>query len=916
MPEHKPESVPDWKEEIKKRLASLNLRPEREAEIIEELSGDLQYMYDELRAQGASDEQAARDALAELDTGDLASELRASEQIPSREPVPEGAPSRGYWFPDFLQDLRYAARMLRKTPGFTIVAALTLALGIGANTAVFTIVNTFLLNPLPVHKISELVTVNSLGVKKTGQSGDVQPMSFPNLKDVEERARSFSGLAGHTPPMPISMTDRGTPHRVFAELVTANFFDTLGIQPSMGRFFSPREDATPGAAPVVVLGYGAWQNRFGGVPDILGRHIKLNDTAFTIIGVGPKGFKGVYAVFGPDLWVPSMMAEQILPAQQQSALTDRSMPVFTGIARLKPGASFAQAQAETKIIGSALEKEYPNANQGQTVALKTLTEAAFGPERQAVVFGTALLMLIVAVVLLIACTNVANLLLARASIRRQEIAVRMALGAGRGRLLRQLLTESVLLGSLGGVLGIFVAYGGCQLLMSLRPVEYAQNLAELKLNVNVYIFAFFVAILTGLIFGIGPALRSSRTSVSGGLKEGTRAVGQSRVGIANALLAGQVATSLVLLVVAALFLRSVEREYTIDPGFQTSHLALFMLYPGQAGYTQTRTDQFYKQVRQRIAATPGIASVTWASNLPLWAPKQTGIVIEGQEQRTKSEAIAAVVDIVDLDHFSTLGIPFREGRDFTENDRDGSTPVAIINDTMAAEYWPGQDAVGQRLELPGQKNVLKIVGIVKTTNYQSLGEPPQACVYIPQRQNFSDQMILYVRTERNPSSALAAVESEIHNIDPGLPVDDVRTGIKVMDQALWWSKIGVGLLGVFGLLALGLASVGLYGIIAYSVNQRRREIGVRMALGARPVTVTLLVLRQGMTVVFTGAALGFAFALLVGRALSRFLYGLTGADLLSLAAATVVLLVVAFGACYWPARSASRVDPLVALRDS
>lgn len=909
---------PDWKDEVRKRLAALKLRPEREAEIVEELSGDLQHMYSELRAQGIAEQQAIRDVLAELDSGDLYAELLAAEHTQYREPLPVGAPSRSNWFSDCLQDLRYAARMLRKSPGFTTVAALTLGLGIGANTAVFTIVNTFLLNPLPVSKISELVTVNTVGAKKTGQSGDVQPMSFLNLRDVKDTTDSFSSVTAHSSPMSISMTDRGTPHRIFAELVTANYFQTLGIQPSMGHFFSSSEDADPGAAPVVVLGYGAWQNRFGGVSDILGRTIKLNDTNFTIVGVGPKGFKGVYAVFGPDVWVPAMMAQQILPAQQQAALSDRAMPVFTGIGRLKPGVTFAEAQAEMRIIGSALEKEYPNANQSQNVALKTLTEAAFGPERQAVVFGTALLMLIVGVVLLIACSNVANLLLARASVRRQEIAVRMALGAGRGRLLRQLLTESVLLGSLGGILGLFVAFASVQLLMSLRPVEYAQNLFDLKLNINVYIFAFVIAILTGLIFGIMPALRSSRTSVSDALKEETRTVGRSssRVSLANALLAGQVATSLVLLVVAALFLRSVAREYTIDPGFQTSHLALFMLYPGQAGYNQARTDQFYKDARQRIASTPGISSVTWASNLPLWAFKQTGIVIEGQEQRTKSEAISAVVDTVGLDYFSTLRIAFREGRDFTEDDRDISTPVAIINDTMAAEYWPNKGLIGKRLQLPGAKNFLKIVGIVKTANYGSLGEPPQTCIYIPLRQNFSDNMILYVRTERDPSSILTTVQSEIHNIDPGLPVDDIRTGTKVMDQALWWSKIGVGLLGVFGLLALGLASVGLYGIMAYSVNQRRREIGVRMALGAGPGTVSLLVLRQGMTLVFAGTAIGLLLALVIGRTLSRFLYGVNGTDLLSLAGATIVLIGVALAACYLPARSASRVDPLTALRGS
>lgn len=520
--------------------------------------------------------------------------------------------------------------------------------------------------------------------------------------------------------------------------------------------------------------------------------------------------------------------------------------------------------------------------------------------------------------LLIACSNVANLLLARAAVRRQEIAVRMALGAARGRLLRQLLTESILLGLLGGLLGLLCAYGGCQALMALRPAEYAQNLADLKMNANVYVFAFLVAIAAGIIFGIAPALRSSCTSVAEALNEETRTVGRarSRAVVANVLLAGQVAVSLLLLVVAALFLRSVQREQEIDPGFQTKHLALFMLYPGQAGYNRSRTEEFYKSLRARVASLPGISSVTWASNLPLWGRKETGVVIEGQEQRRKSDAIASVVDTVDLDYFETMGIPFREGRDFTPEDRDTSAPVAIISETMAARYWPGQDALGKGLQLPGQKDFLKVVGVVKTANYQSLGEPPQACIYMPLRQHYSGDMTFYVKTAGDPSTALIAVQREIHDLDPGLPVDDIRTGTKVIDQALWWARIGAGMLGLFGLLALGLASVGLYGVMAYSVNQRRREIGVRMALGARQSSVLLLMLRQGMGAVLTGAALGAALAVVAGRGLSHFLYGVNGADPVSIGGAALVLLLAAFAACYVPARSASRVDPLVALRET
>jgi predicted permease len=910
--------MPEWKQEIAKRLSAASLRPEREAEIIEELSTHLQDRYDQLLSDGTADEEACRQVLAELDSTDFQAEMRDTESTAAQDSVPAGAAPTGQWFSDLLQDLRYAGRVLRKSPGFTAVAALTLALGIGANTAVFTIVNTLLLNPLPVEKISELVAINTTQAKLTTQSGELQLVSFLNLKEFQERTHSFSSLAAHSNPMAITMIDTAEPRRIFVEVVTVNYFDTLGIHPFMGRFFLSSEDTTPGAAPVVVLGYAAWQGRFGGAPDILGRTIKLNNTPFTIIGVGPKGFKGIYAIFGPEVWVPSMMSEQIFPAQQANALSDRAIPLFTGIGRLRPGLTLAQARAELNILAAALEKEYPNTNQGQAIALRPLAEAAYGPERQGLLVGGSLLMGIVGLVLLIACSNVANLLLSRAAVRRQEIAVRMALGAGRIRLIRQLLTESILLGLLGGVLGTLFGYGGCQFLWSFRPAEFAQNLAELRINASVFIFALAVSILTGLLFGIVPALRTSRASVSEVLKEETRSVGRSRgrISLANTLLAGQVAISLVLLVVAALFLRSIQREYTIDPGFETNHLALFMIYPGQAGYDRTRTEQFYKQARDRIASVPGISSLSWASNLPLWARKETGVAIAGQEQREKSRAISAVVNTIDLNYFSTLGIPFLEGRDFTQDDRDISSPAAIINDTLAAKYWPNQNPLGKRLRLPRGKEFLQVVGVVKTANYQTLGEAPQSCVYIPLRQNYSDAMILYVRTERDPSSTLAAVQGEIRNLDPGLAVEDIRTGTKVIEQALWGAKIGVALLGVFGLLALGLASVGLYGIMAYSVNQRRREIGVRMALGAGQGDVSLFILRQGMTVVLSGVALGVGLAFLLGRALSRFLYGVSASDPVSLGAASLVLLLVAFVACYLPARSASRVDPLVALRES
>jgi predicted permease len=910
--------MPEWKQEIRKQLAALNLSPTREEEIVEELSDHLENLYEEIIAEGAPSEKAYGEVLSSLNQSDLLAELRATERTVTLDRIPDELLSSGHLLTGLKQDLRYAARMLRKTPGFTAVAILTLALGIGANTAVFTIVNTFLLNPLPVERASQLAAVNTAQAKKTSELLDLRPLSFLNLKDYREKNHAFSSLAGYSSPMALTMSAGSESQRVFAEVVTGNYFDTLGIRPRMGRFFLPDDDARPGASPVVVVGYAAWQGRFGGASDILGRTIKLNNFAFTIIGVAPLGFKGVNAIFGPDLWVPSMMAEQVLPAQQQNALRERAVLTFTGAGRLRSGVSLSQAQADLKTIAVALEREYPDANQGQTVTLRPLTEAAIATnQRQGLLFGSVLLMAIVGFVLLIACSNVANLLLARAAARRQEIAVRMALGASRWRLVRQLLTESVLLGLFSGMLGFFFGYCGCQLLWTFRPAEFAQNLVDPHLNANVFVFVLIVALFTGLIFGIAPALRSSRTPVVEALKEEARTAGRSvrRVSLANSLLVGQVAVSLVLLVTAALFLRSVQREYLITPGFETKNLAIFLLYPGQLGYDRTRTEQFYKDVSDRLVTVPGVTSASWAANLPLFSRAETGVVIEGQEQRKKSEAISSVVNTIDLYYFPTMGIPLLAGREFTQNDREGAAPVAIINDTMAGRYWPNQDPLGKRLQLPGQKEFRQIVGIVKTADYQTLGEAPQPCVYVPLRQNYSESMVLYVRTEHDPSEVIPSVQSEIRNIDPVLPIDDIRTGTKVIEQGLWGAKMGVGLLGVFGFLALGLASIGLYGIMAYSVNQRRREIGIRMALGAGQASVLCLILRQGMMLVICGVGIGLMLSILLGRALSKFLYGVGASDPASLTGASLVLLTVALLACYLPARRASQVDPLIALHE-
>ncbi|HWC20583.1 MAG TPA: ABC transporter permease, partial [Terriglobales bacterium] len=744
----------------------------------------------------------------------------------------------------------------------------------------------------------------------------LQPVSFLDLKDYQDKNRVFTTLAGYTSPITISFSEGKGAERLFAELVTGNYFETLGLLPVAGRFFSAAVDRVPGNDPVAVIGYGMWQRRFGGNSSALGRVIYINERPFTIIGVAPQAFKGINAIFGPDLWLPSMMAEQVLPAQSHSALRDRSKALLTGVGRLRPGVSLSQAEADLRTIAATLRSEYPDADAGRTVSLLSISDAALGGYwRQQMILASVVLAAIVALVLLIACSNVANLLLARGAARRQEIAVRLAMGAGRSRLIRQLLTESFLLAVLSGMLGFGLAAVGTRLLWSFRPAEYAQNFVDLKMNTSVFAFALLTSLASGLIVGIVPALESSRPGLMETLKEDTHGSGRSRraLHLGNLLVVGQVALSLVSLITASLFLRSMVRANAIDPGFQTDHLAIFPLNPGQVGYDKARTEDFYRELRERLLSQPGIASVSWSSNLPLWSRGISGIAIEGRELERKSEAGTSVLSTVDIDYFAVMGIPVLRGRDFTEDDREGSLPVAIINQAMVGRYWPNQNAIGKRFRFPGENFYRQIVGIARNANYQSLGESAQACIYVPLRQNFSDSMVLYVRTSADPAQILLTTERVIHDLDPQLPVADARTGRKLIKQALWSASMGISMLLLFGAVALGLASIGLYGLLAYSVKQRQREIGIRMALGAGRLQVLSLILRQGLTLVSVGIAIGIGLSVMFGRGLSRMLYGVSSADAVSIAGASLVLLAVASAACFLPARAASRVDPMAGL---
>ncbi len=817
---------------------------------------------------------------------------------------------------DLWMDLRYALRTFGKAPVFVIFVVLTLALAIGANTTVFTVINTLLLNPLPVPNSSELVSVNVAKLGRTKASVPLQ-LSYADFKDIQSRTTVFRSLAAYSSPRGVTWQAEKSSQGLFLELVTGNYFPTLGLVPAKGRFFSPEEDGAPGAHPVAVMNYGTWRLHFGADPGIIGKTLRLNNVVLTIIGIAPQHFIGVNAVFGPDLWVPTAMAEQLFPTEMANVFTNRSKSFLQGIGRLRPGVTPAQARANLSQIAAGLAREYPETDQGRTATLLTLREVLFannGALSGSVLSGSLGLLAVVGIVLLIACSNVANLLLARASDRRQEMAVRLAIGANRGRLLRQLLTESVVLGVLSGATGLLFAYTALHLLF--RALPSGANFVVPKFDAIVFLFALVISLITGLLFGTLPAMKATDVPLAETLKEETRTMGRSRgkVTLANALLVGQVAFSFLLLVLAGLFLRSIGKAYTIDPGFQTQHLAIFMTSPGQAGYDKARAKAFYREVRERVSAMTGVQSLSWASDMPLWSRPAAALQIEGHQKRSQADTITSIVNTVDRDYFDAAGVVIDRGRPFTNIDQEHSAPVAIVNEKIAHDYWPGQDPIGKRIQLAGEQHSRQVVGVARNANYTNWAEPAQACLYIPLEQNYSDGMILYVRTKGAPRQVLTPIQHELHAIGPQVKIA-VLTGPELVKDGLFFAQIGVALLSIFGILALGLASIGLYGILAYAVSQRKREIGLRMALGAGRFSVLRMIVAEGMSLVGIGVLIGFGGALTIARLLSRFLYGLSGGDPLSLLGAAIVLSFVALVACYLPARGASKVDPVVALHE-
>ncbi|MGH9711846.1 MAG: ABC transporter permease [Candidatus Acidiferrales bacterium] len=807
----------------------------------------------------------------------------------------------------FWQDVRYSLRMLAKKPGFTLVVAITLALGIGANATIFTWIKAVLLAPLPGIKQPERL-VEIWGATRNNSALST---SYVDYLDFRDGNTVLSGLMAHQ-ILPLNLGRGDKPERVWAAIVSGNYFDVLGVKALIGRTFLPEEDKTPNTHPVAVIGYGLWQRRFGADPNVLGRTITLNEHDFTIIGVTPKDFGSPFAGIALDVWTPAMMKDYV--ARPHFSLTDRGSRWLMVMGRLKPGATLAQARANIGAIASRLEREYPRTNEQLGVAVYSVAQSPFGLKSD-IRPALAILMAAVAVVLLIACANVANLVLARAASRRKEIAIRLALGGSRGRLVRQMLTESFVLASLGTALGLTIAFWTSRSLAAFLPPYANKASFDTRPDAVVFAFSLGLTVITALLFGLAPTLEASKQDLVTALKDNAATVGRGprKVSLRHALVIIQVALSMVALISAGLFVRSLREAYKADPGFDPHGVLLVSFDPFLSGYDETRGREFYRRLVERVSTTPGIQSTTLARRLPLTdgGIAFANVVIDGYAP-AKDEDMRLNYETVGPLYFQTMRIPLLHGRDFDERDHENTQGVVIINETMARRYWPGGDALGRRLKLT--KDWLEVVGVAKDVKNRSLSEAPQPFLYLALLQDYRSNMILVARTAIEPEKMFHAVQAEVARLDPKMPMFDAKTLEDHIGISLFLQRMAATLLSIFGLLALLLAALGLYGVIAYTVSQRTREMGIRIALGATQGDVLKLVLGQGLMLCAAGMIGGLLIAVAVTRLSAYLLYGVSAADPETFSVVALILLGVGLLAAYFPARRATKVDPTITLR--
>ena len=809
----------------------------------------------------------------------------------------------------FWQDVRYSLRMIAKAPGYAAIAVLTLALGIGANTTIFSWINSTLLNPIP-----GLASPNEVVALSLGRGMDNPfPFTYPDFESMRDGQQSFVGItAANIAPM--SLTGKGKPERVWGMVASANYFDLLGVRPILGRGFLPEEDTKPGGAPVAVISYRLWQTHFGVNPDVVGQTLEINQHPYTIVGVAPTVFQGSQTGLRSEIWIPIMMEEQLMP--QGDLIHDHHYFWLTALGRLKPGVRPEQAQEEMTLRLKREAKNYPEEHKGHdSVSVYPLWRNPFGAN-QFLSTLLPMLMTIAGLVLLLACANVANLMLVRSVARRREIAIRLSLGANRWRLVRQLLVESLILAFAGGLVAFAITFWTAGTFMKFVPKTDFPISLGMRVDHTVLLATIVISVLTGVIFGILPALRASGEAPVAVLKEdtGSASGGMRKARLASALVVAQISLSLLLLICAGLFIRSFMSAQQINPGFNPHNvlIATYDLFTG--GYSEASGVEFDRQLVEKLEAQPGIQSVALSSRVPLgFGGGSTAVNPEGYVSQA-NESMETQVAIVTPNYFQTLQIPIVKGRDFTRQDTKSSQRVVIVSETFVNRYWPNQEALGKQLNSDLTHEWFTVVGVARDSKVNGLNEKPTPFLYLPLYQVYRATLIVLARTNGDPLDAGKTVEKTIHELNSDLVVFDITT-LELREQiASFGQRVAGTFVGAFGLLALVLAAVGIYGVTSYTTRQRTHEIGIRMTLGANKRDVLRLVLGHGLRLTLIGVALGLAASFALTRFLTSLLLGITSTDAITFSSVALLLCAVALFACFIPARRAMRVDPMVALR--
>jgi putative ABC transport system permease protein len=910
--------VRDWESFVRDRLRLPGLKPEREARIVRELAAQLEDFYQDARAEGASDEDADAYAARQVEDWDrFAHDVSRADRHHARPRLdrladrlePPGSPGtpgtpghagplpfigpltfrRSFMLADLLRDVRLAIRSLAKAPGFALAAILTLALGVGSTSAIFSVVNGVVLRPMPYPDSESLVMVWEI----TPQSGQFS-VAPANFFDWRRQATTFEALAA-LGNGDVTLQGPNGPEPVPAAFVSSEFFKVMGVRPAMGRGFT-REEETPGHDDVIVISHGTWQRRFGADPRVLGSTVSMNGRQATIVGIMPPGFSFPSKA---ELWFPFAMDQ---------AKATRGGHYLGVIGRIRQGVAHERAEAEMKAIAERLALQYPEQNAGESAMIVPLHEQVVGQARPALLT----LLAAVAMTVLIACANVANLLLVRGAVRRKELAIRAALGASRGRLERQMLVESLVLAMAGGIIGIGLAQ------LAIRPLQALSagtlpRVTEISIDLSVLGFAFGLSLLTGIVFGLAPAWQAASAALVDVLKDGGRG-STSSLGrwMRTGLLVAEVALSMVLLVGAALLLRSFANVTGIDPGFRPDGVLTFRVSLPNVTYPDgARRMTFYDALTTRLEALPGVRGAGLVQTLPLKGDYLLGFELKGKPQVRREDRPAANYRAISGRYFETLGIPLMRGRIFTDRDRDGAPLVAIVDEAFARRYFPGEDPIGRG---NGSEGFAEIVGVVGSVRYDGLATTPRPMMYAPLAQDGFGGMWVVARTTGDPADLMADARHVVRALDPAMPAYSMNTLEDVISESIAPRRFPMLLLGLFAAIALGLAAVGLYGVVAYGVSLRTQEIGIRMAIGAGRGDVLRMIITGGMRVALIGVIAGIAGALALSRLLRTMLFGVTVVDPASYAATALMLLTVAALACYIPARRAMRLDPLSALR--